>query len=198
MGGGAINPLWRVRTLAAAASSCLIFVLCALLVLSSRSTITHRGEAAGVEVFIAARETIPAPPQQQPRASSAHRGVGPTQAAAGAPTVDTQMLQRMLSCVRRPGQPRPPECPREPPPEDWRRPQLAVGGDFVQPPKPEFNEIYTRAEMNTLVMPSCVRDRSGACMRIGVTPPPPSRSAEQICEEGGLGGPCRPPPERED
>ena len=58
--------------------------------------------------------------------------------------------------------------------------------------------IYTRAEQQTLVMPSCMRDGPGgmvgACVRMGVTPPPPSRSAEEICRDGGLGGPCAPPP----
>jgi len=33
------------------------------------------------------------------------------------------------------------------------------------------------------------------CGGWGVTPPPPSRSAEQVCVEGGV-GPCHPPPFR--
>lgn len=199
MSGATLNPLWRVRALSAAAAFGVCFAVCALLVLSSRSTITERGEAAGVEVFIAQRETIPAPPRRQgAQGAPVQHAVGAPLAAAGPPSVDTQMLQRMLSCARRPGQRPRDDCPREPAPEDWRRPQLAVGGDFVQPPEPDMNQIYTRAELQTLVMPSCVRDASGGCMRIGTRPPPPSRSAEQICEDGGLGGPCRPPPEHQE
>jgi hypothetical protein len=55
------------------------------------------------------------------------------------------------------------------------------------------------------VMPSCVRDGPpsagagvGVCGSFGTTPPPPSRSAEQICRDANMGGPCEPPPFREE
>jgi hypothetical protein len=59
-----------------------------------------------------------------------------------------------------------------------------------------MERIFTQAERDTLVMPSCVRDKNTtACVRFGQRPPPPSRSPEQLCQEDGLGGPCAPPPD---
>ncbi len=74
---------------------------------------------------------------------------------------------------------------------------MRLGGDFAPEEQPNLARIYTRAELDTLVMPSCMRDRRGVCIPFGVTPPPPSRSAEELCEMEGI-GPCRPPPFSED
>ena len=86
-----------------------------------------------------------------------------------------------------------------------RRTELPVGGDYYVPPEPDLNQIFTQAERDTLVMPSCVRDGApgagagvSACAAFGVTPPPPSRSAEQICRDANMGGPCEAPPFREE
>jgi hypothetical protein len=111
---------------------------------------------------------------------------------------EMQMLSRLLSCLDRRLEHRPRNCPREPPPSEWERPQIAAGGDFAPPPDVDLAAIYTVAEQRTLVMPSCRRDRSNVCIRFGVRPPPPSRSAEEICRDANMGGPCTPPPLEED
>ncbi|HRP12017.1 MAG TPA: hypothetical protein PLK37_13370 [Terricaulis sp.] len=189
---------WRVRVLARAGAFVLCAAFCALLVLASRVTLSPEGTAGGVEVFLERPPERELARPAQPRPSQAGAPI-PSPAPATAPSADAAMQAQLLRCFVRPGQPRPPGCPSEPPPEDWRRPQLPVGGDYAPPPEPDMNAIYTRAERDTLVMPSCIRDKtSGACMRFGQRPPPPSRSAEQICRDGGLGGPCRPPAEQEE
>lgn len=185
---------WRVRGAARVAALALCAAFCALLVFASRTTLTPQRESHGVDVLLERppeREIIR--PSRTPAAP-----VAPDQSEAppAAPSVEAEMLSRMLRCARRPGQPRPADCPHEAAPEDWAPPQIPMGGDYVPEEQPDMDRIYTRAERETLVMPSCIRDKtSSACVRFGVRPPPPSRSAEQICRDGGLGGPCAPPPE---
>lgn len=195
MGEPAHIATWRVRAIASAGAVLACVGLFALLVISSRTFIAREHSAAGVEVFLSPPER----PRDAPQRPGVVRGpaAAPSDAAPpAAPSVEAEMLSRMLRCARRAGQPRPPDCPRETRQEDWERPNIAVGGDYVQPEQPDHERIYTRAEQQTLVMPSCIRDGAGGCVRFGVRPPPPSRSAEQICREGGLGGPCTPPPEQ--
>ena len=104
------------------------------------------------------------------------------------------MFARLLSCLDRRFEDRPRDCPREPPPSEWEEPRIAVGGDFAPPPGVDLEVIYTRAELQTLVMPAC----TGVCIRVGPRPPSPSRSAEEICRDANMGGPCAPPPFREE
>lgn len=106
------------------------------------------------------------------------------------------MLARTLSCFSRRVAERPPNCP---PPQDAEASiELPAGGDFAQPEELDLNRVYTPAELRTIVTPSCRRDGGGgACIPIGPRPPPPSRSAEEVCEDEGI-GPCRPPPFREE
>jgi hypothetical protein len=184
---------WRFRTAASAASALACASLIALLVLVSRAVIAPERPAAGVEVFLAP------PVEREAARPAAARGpvaaVSPPNPSA-APSVEAEMVQHLLRCFNLRGTERPPECAREQAPADWARPQILLGGRHATPEQPDLTRLYTRAEQQTLVMPSCVRDgASGACVRFGVTPPPPSRSAEQICRDGGLGGPCSPPPE---
>lgn len=196
---GAVYQLadWRVRGVARVAALALCAAFCALLVLASRTTLTPQSESHGVEVLLERppeRETT-RPSRSAPGPASPDQ----SQAPPAAPSVEAEMLARMMRCVRRPGQPRPADCPREAAPEDWARPQIPMGGDYVPEEQPDMDRIYTRAERQTLVTPSCIRDKtSQGCVRIGIRPPPPSRSAEQICRDGGLGGPCTPPPEAVD
>lgn len=183
---------WRVRAAARLGGALVCAGLFALLMAASRSLLPPERAAVGVEMILA-EHAPPAqqrvhPPLSSPTAPSAH-------APPAAPSIEAEMLSRMLRCIRRPGQPRPADCPGEPAQPDWARPQIPVGGDYAQPEQPDFDRIYTRAEQRTLVMPSCRRDGAGACIPFGARPPPPSRSAEQICRDGGLGGPCAPPPE---
>lgn len=179
---------WRGRAAAIAAATFVCASFAALLLLASRTITLESETARGVEVFISPREARPPRVEaQRPRTNTA-----PVADARPTPTasVETQMLRRMLGCVRRPGE-RPREgCPSEPAAEDWARPRIAVGGDFAPPPSLDLNRAFTRAEQATLAMPPC----EGACFRVGPTPPPPSRSAEELCEMEGI-GPCRPPPE---
>jgi len=198
MGESVVLADWRVRALAQAGACALCAAFCALLVLASRVALTPERAVSGVEVFFERppEHELARPPQARPARPGAS---APMPALSTAPSADAAMQAQLLRCFVRPGQPRPPNCPSDPPPEDWRRPQLPMGGEYAPPPEPDMDAIYTRAERDTLVMPSCIRDKtSGACMRFGQRPPPPSRSAEQICRDGGLGGPCVPPPEQVD
>lgn len=186
---------WRVRAAARAGAFVLCAAFCALLVLTSQTKLTPERAAQGVAVWIERPPERALARPSQPRAAGAP-APDQSQAPPADPNVEAAMLSRLLRCARRPGQPRAPDCPREAEPEDWRRPQIPTGGDYAAPDQPDMDRIYTRAERETLVTPSCVRDKSsGACIPFGVRPPPPSRSAEQICRDGGLGGPCTPPPE---
>lgn len=204
MSGGVITEKLRTRAASIAAAAVVCLVFCALLIVASRTDRMSSEDARGVEVFIARREV----PPPRPRTPSQPRAVAPADARAPstAPSVETQMLRRLLTCVTRAGERPRPNCPREPAPEDWATPQLQVGGDFAQPEQPDMDAIYTPAEQRTLVMPSCVRDGPPAtggagvsvCAPFGTTPPPPSRSAEQICRDANMGGPCETPPFREE
>lgn len=189
---------WRVRAASRLGAAAVCALAFALLVNASRTFIAPERPALGVEVLLEPRPQPPSTPQRQRPPVAGPATPSELAAPQGDPSVETQMLSRMLRCVRRPAQARPADCPREAAPEDWARPQIPMGGDYAQEPEPDMERLYTRAERETLVMPSCIRDKtSGACMRFGQRPPPPSRSAEQICREGGLGGPCTPPPDPE-
>lgn len=193
MGEQAILADWRVRAASQVGAVLACALLAALLLSVSGSVITPERPALGVAVLIE-RETPPERQTAQPRSRALGAPTPSNAAPPASPSVDATMGAQLLRCVVRPDQPRPADCPREAEPEDWRRPSLPVGGRYAPPPEPNMEQIYTRAERETLVMPSCVRDKtSGACIRFGQRPPPPSRSAEQLCQEGGLGGPCAPP-----
>lgn len=205
MSGG--STLARRRALSIAASTLVVGAALALLVWSSRTTTWQDEAARGVDVIIVERERDERP-RQQPRQRAPQ--AGPPQArdasAEARAAADTAALSNMLACMRPRGR-RPATCPQEPAPDpDNPRAQLPAGGDFYQPPPLDLDRIYTRAERDTLVMPSCVRDgppsSGGAgvsvCVPFGTRPPPPSRSAEQICRDANMGGPCETPPFREE
>ncbi len=204
MGEGDQTHLRR-RALSMVASALVVSIACVLLVLSSRTTIFESLGPNVINVVIAPNPERRDPdrpqrqPQQRPNTPS-------TPTTPNAPvSVDQQQLSSMLACFRPRGR-RPANCPREPAPNpDDPRGQLPVGGDFYEPPEPDLDQIYTQAERETLVMPSCVRDGPpgagagvAACVPFGTRPPPPSRSAEQICRDANMGGPCEAPPFREE
>lgn len=197
MGAGHSEQLadWRVRLWTRGGGVLFCFLFAALLFLSSRTFISPERPAAGVEVLT---EMHPPPPESRPQSPIAQRATpgapdAPPTPTPTQPSVDAQMLSNMLGCANPRIAARRPDCPREPRPEDWRRPQLPTGGDFEPEEPVDLDRAFTRAEQRTIVMPPCP---PSGCIRIGPPPPPPSRSAEQVCEEGGLGGPCRPPPFR--
>jgi len=193
----------RRRALSMAASTLVVVVACVLLVLSSRTTIFERTGPNIINVVITPNPDRP----NQPRPARSPLGAPvSTSTAPNAPAnADQAQLSQMLACFRPRGR-RPDYCPQEaaPNPDDPRT-QLPAGGDFYRPPPPDLNRIYTPAELDTLVMPSCVRDGApgagagvAVCVPFGTTPPPPSRSAEQICRDANMGGPCETPPFREE
>jgi hypothetical protein len=204
MGQGDPTHLRR-RALSMAASTLVVSVACVLLVLSSRTAIFERQGPNVINVVIAPNpeRRDPERPRRQPQLRP---NTPSTPTTPNAPmSADQQQLSSMLACFRPRGR-RPAHCPQEPAPTpDNPRGQLPVGGDFYEPPEPDLDQIYTQAERETLVMPSCVRDGPpgagagvAACVPFGTRPPPPSRSAEQICRDANMGGPCEAPPFREE
>jgi hypothetical protein len=193
----------HVRAAALAAGALAVALACALLVLASRTSVLQDGEVRRATIWLTQREAPPRP--QDRRAPQPYRATGAQSAHAAPdtrPAADRAALSQMLRCfgARRDAQ-RPADCPREAPPPQWSsRAELPVGGDYHQPPAVDLERVYSRAELNTIVMPTCRNAapsalRATGCVPIGPTPPPPTRSAQQICEEGGLGGPCAPPPD---
>lgn len=195
MGEQASLAGWRLRAASRAGAVLACAGLAALLVAVSRGVIMLERPIAAVEMVI--EQAPPAPPEQQTqRATPSAPTASFNSAAPATPSIDAAMGAALLRCVVRPGQPRPPGCPSEPAPQDWESPRLPVGGRYAPPDAPNMERIFTQAERETLVMPSCVRDKnSTVCIRIGQRPPPPSRSPEQLCQQDGLGGPCAPPPD---
>lgn len=204
MSGG--STLARRRALSVAASTLVVGAALVLLVWSSRTT-TWVGEAArGVDVTIVERERAETP-RQQPRQRAPQAGSPQASDAAvdAREAADNAALSNMIACMR-PRNQRPTTCPRDPPvdPDDSRT-RLPVGGDYYVPPPPDLDRIYTQAERETLVMPSCVRDGApgagagaSVCARMGITPPPPTRSMEEVCRDANMGGPCETPLFREE
>ena len=196
----------RRRALSMAASTLVVGIACVLLVLSSRTTIFEPRGSNIIDLVITPNPERREPDRPQRQAQPRANAPASTPTAPNAPTsADQQQLSNMLACFRPRGR-RPAHCPQEaaPNPDDPRT-RLPVGGDFYEPPPPDLDRIYTQAERDTLVMPSCVRDGppyagagGGACVPFGTTPPPPSRSAEQICRDANMGGPCEAPPFREE
>ncbi len=198
MGEQATLAGWRLRAASRAGAVLACAALAALMVAVSSSVILLERPIGAIEVVI--EQAPPAPPPDQPnrRVSPSAPTAAYNGAAPATPSIDAAMGAQLLRCVVRPGQPRPADCPREAEPEDWRRPSLPVGGNQApREPSAEMNALYSRLEQTPAPMPSCIRDKThNVCIRIGQRPPPPSRSAEQLCEEEGLGGPCALPPDR--
>ena len=184
-----------VRAISFASSTLLVTLACVLLVLASR--VTASLDELTSEGVYATIEERPRPQGPTNRRTSPNVR---TADAAPAPTltplpVDRAMLARSLACLRPRAAERALDCPPRTDAHDSTF-ELPAGGDFAQPEELDLNDVYTPAELRTLVTPSCRRDGGGgACIPIGPRPPPPSRSAEEVCEAEGI-GPCHPPPFR--
>jgi hypothetical protein len=168
-----------------------------LLVLASRVAGDFNDPA--IEGVYATIEERPRPQARARQPLPTPRSSDPGAAPAFTPApVDRAMLARSLACLRPRAAERPPTCPPLSEPPRGGSFELPVGGDFAQPEELDLNEVYTPAELRTLVTPSCRRDGGGgACIPVGPPPPPPSRSGEELCEAEGV-GPCSPPPFREE
>lgn len=193
---------WRVRAATLLAGACIVVATCVLLVWLSHVVALEDGRAApGVEVLLSPR--IAAPRQRAPR-SPAPQTAATSDVTAPTTTalpVGQAMLARTLSCAHPRPDRRPADCPPSVQQEADAQVQLPVGGDFAPPEPLRLDRAFTVAERATLLTPSCKRDGAGGmvsvCMSVGPTPPPPTRSPEEICDAGGI-GPCHPPAFREE
>lgn len=188
----------RVRAISFVSSALLVTLACTLLLLASRVTSYLDDQVVtGVDVLI---EERPAPREVQRQAP---RAGAPTANTAAPPMltdipIGRSMLARTLACFDNlHPERRDAECPPVVPDTEFDQfARLPVGGDFAGPPPLRLERIFTPAELATLMVdPPCVPGMTinnfmvQYCTRFGVTPPPPSRSAEQVCIDGGV-GPC--------
>ncbi len=192
----------RGRTLAFAAAAGVVALACALLLFVSRVIQYTDTSVNGVNVFI---EEAPAPPQTRaapPPPPSGVRVASPDAPPTPTPLpVDVEILARALNCFDRLSRDRREDCPRE---------ELEHEDGDTERTRRAFDPSPQRLRLVGVqrdVPPPCERgfstvtmgDGQGVqfCGGWGVTPPPPSRSAEQVCVEGGI-GPCHPPEFREE
>lgn len=182
----------RRRGFSLAGGALMVALACTLLALSSHTRVLEQGPGV-IEVVIAERVRAETPARADAPRRTAPREAPPTP-TFNAPdaSLDRGQLARSLACLQ-PRERRPAYCP-PPAASDADGLELSPGGDFHRPAPPDFNRIYTPAELDTLVMPPC----PPGCVRVGPPPPPPSRSAEEICRDANMGGPCEAPPFREE
>lgn len=188
----------RGRTLSFTAAAGVVALICALLLIVSRVAQYGDETATGVHVFIEE-----APPETRPRAAPPPPPSGARVADPDAPPtptplpVDREMLARALNCFDRLSRDRREDCPREELEQEYgdgertrraydpspRRLRLVGAQRAVPPP---CQQGFSAVQMGA--------DGAGTqfCGSWGITPPPPSRSAEQVCVDGGI-GPCHPP-----
>lgn len=202
MSDAAITIGARGRTLSFAAAAGVVALICALLIIVSRVAQYADEATDSVRVFIEE-----APPEARPRAAPPPPPSGARIANPDAPPtptplpVDREMLVRALNCFERLNRERREDCPREALEQehgDGERTRRAYD------PSPQRLRLVG---VQRDVPPPCERGFSAVtmgdgqgvqyCGSWGATPPPPSRSAEQVCVDGGV-GPCRPPEFREE
>lgn len=192
----------RGRTLSFIAAAGVVALACALLLLVSRVIQYADNTEAGVRVFI---EEAPPPSRPQrnapPPPPSGVRIAAPDAPPTPTPLpVDREMLVRALNCFDRLSRDRREDCPREALEQEY--------GDGERTRR-AYDPSPARLRLvgpTRDVPPPCDRgfstvtmgDGQGVqfCGGWGETPPPPSRSAEQVCVDGGI-GPCQPPEFRE-
>ncbi|MCX7358682.1 MAG: hypothetical protein NT015_11175 [Alphaproteobacteria bacterium] len=197
MSNSAITIDPRARALSFMAAAGIVTLACIALLLFSRVVQYADTRDTSVHVFMT-EEPRPAPP---PRATPpAARINAPNPLAAPAPTplpVDSALLQRAMNCFNRLNRDRPADCPREALEEDpGDRERTRSAYDPTPRPAPPV-------EYPMGIDPPCDRGihLTGAgiagCVAFGITPPPPTRSAEEVCVAGRV-GPCHPPEFREE
>lgn len=191
-----IDP--RMRALSFFAAAGVVALLCSLMLVVSQVARYRDGTEQSVRIFIE-EAPRPAPPPARTTPPPPRNGVAiVSPEATPTPTqlpVDTAMLARALACFDRLNRDRPESCPREAleeAPGDRARTRSAYDISPERAPPVEY-------PMG--IDPPCDRGihLTGAgiagCVAFGITPPPPTRSAEEVCVAGGI-GPCHPPPFR--
>lgn len=194
----------RGRALSFIAAAGVVAFICALLLLLSRVVQYADQAAEGVHVFI---EEAPEPQPQRRNAPPPPPGGLRTATPDAPPTptplpVDREMLARALNCFDRLSRDRREDCPREALEQEYGDGERTRG---AYDPSPRRLRLVGA---QPAVPPPCQRGLSTVqmgtdgvgtqyCGGWGITPPPPSRSAEQVCVDGGV-GPCHPPEFREE
>lgn len=188
----------RMRALSFLVATGVIALLCSLMLVVSQVARYSDDSDNSVRIFMeeAPRDTPPPPTRASPPPRNGFAVRSPDAAPTPTPLpVDTTMLARAMACFDRLNRNRPESCPREAleeEPGDRARTRRSYDISPERAPPIEY-------PMG--IDPPCDRGihLTGAgiagCVGFGVTPPPPSRSAEEVCVAGGV-GPCHPPPFR--
>lgn len=190
-----------MRSVTLTASALVVLGVCAMLWWFSRVIAAYDAPpVAGVEVTLARPSPQRTPPRHAAQPTEATR-TSTVPAAETTLPLGAAMLARTLSCADPHPERRPADCPASATPRFGAAPQYPPSEGFGEDPL-HLNRGYSIAEQATLLTPSCKRDGGppgmvSVCATIGRDPPPPSRSAEQVCEDGGI-GPCHPPQFRAD
>lgn len=183
---------WRKRGAALAVSALVVALTCFLLYLVSRHDALEDGSrTAGVEVLLQPKP--PEHPRATPHPQSARAAPLPSPLAparSGDP-----VLAQMLVCFgshRREH----PECARAA--AEPNAPEIAIGSHSDRDVAPNLRNVYSPGELMTIAPEAkCAVLNSAAaakvCMPTYPDPPPPSRTAEEICVQQNMGGPCHPP-----
>lgn len=198
------SETFRWRAISFASSALILGALLALLIVTSRVT-TYIDDWTAQGVTVEIEEQAPPPnvrAAQRPATPPTYNA--PTNSMLTPIPIGRDMLARSLSCLNRRPEDRSADCP----PTAAASSQPDYTGLYTMPLDPDapapvhLDRIFTPAELATIMAePPCIPGLTlGSftvthCSRIGFTPPPPSRSAEEICEAGFV-GPCRPPPFR--
>lgn len=202
MGSAAITIDARTRAMSFTASAIIVTLVCVALLLMSRVIqLTEDSAIVNVVLEEAPRTSLP-PARQAPQRTSGAVVTSPDAAPTPTPIPIERGLVQALACMDRFNRERPADCPTTPLSVDAGDQERTRRAYDPSPPR-------VRVALDPLPMgidPPCNigvhattmgGDGVGgsACFRFGRDPPPPSRSAEEICLAGNV-GPCRPPPFR--
>jgi len=188
---------WRGRSGALALSALVLAALCTMLLLASRQRLgLGGGQSVGVQVYVARIETFHLDDRHAAqRASASSSAVAHPRAA---PDGETAALAQMLVCFG-PHRNEHPECLSMRAGPDAHPTQINPWGHSDRDVLPNLRNVYSPGELMTIVPPGkCAPVEGGSGASIGVCaqlpdPPPPSRTAEEICVDANMGGPCHPP-----
>lgn len=202
MSNGAISIDPRARALSFVAATGVVALLLAVLVIVSRVAEYVDRSNESVNVFIEEappepQTRRPPPPQQRSGIHAVAPDAPPTQTDL---PVDRELLVRALNCFDRLSRDRRADCPTEPLEQEYGDAERTRRA--YDPSPPRLRLVGAQRD----VPPPCTQGFSTTtigdaqvvqyCGGWGVTPPP-SRSAEQVCIDGGV-GPCIPPEFREE
>ena len=197
MSNSAVSIDPRARALSFIVAAGIVALAFTALLLFSRVIEYADRQNASVHIFMSEAPLPAPPPRTTPPATRIH---APNPIGVPTPTplpMDGALVQRALICFNRLSRDRPTDCPREALEEDpGDRERMRRAYDPTPRPAPPV-------EYPMGIDPPCDRGiHVGAggvsgCVAFGITPPPPTRSAEEVCEAGGI-GPCHPPAFREE